>query len=126
MSSPELKETFYRLLTLILSHHWRWFFKGISLLLHTPLIYPLMGTFCFQLISGSVLTTYASREMDRVEQIDNQSQFIAIMASYGQSFLQPEIALLKQNLEALDSLQSKWKLYHKVIYNLIVLWFDRF
>lgn len=55
-----------------------------------------------------------SRELDRAEQVENQSQFIAIMTSYGQSFLLPDIAIFKQNLEALETLNSKWKLYHKV------------
>jgi hypothetical protein len=58
--------------------------------------------------------TYGSRDLDRAEQMDNRPQFIAIMTSYGQSFLMPDITIFKQNLEALDNLQSKWKLYHKV------------
>lgn len=60
------------------------------------------------------MTTYGSRELDRTEQVDNQPQFVAVMTSYGQSFLLPDIAIFKQNLEALQSLHSKWKLYHKV------------
>lgn len=92
INSSEIKETFYHLLTLILRHHWRSFFKG------------------------SVLTTYGSRELDRAEQMDNRPQFIAIMTSYGQSFLLPDITIFKQNLEALESLQSKWKLYHKAVF----------
>ncbi|XP_057374347.1 exportin-6-like [Daphnia carinata] len=92
INSSEIKETFYHLLTLILRHHWRSFFKG------------------------SVLTTYGSPELDRAEQMDNQPQFIAIMTSFGQSFLLPDITIFKQNLEALESLQSKWKLYHKAVF----------
>lgn len=63
---------------------------------------------------GSVLTTYGSRELDRSEPVENQGQFITMMNAYGLSFLLPDIAIFKQNLEALESLQSKWKLYHKV------------
>ncbi|XP_046438149.1 exportin-6-like [Daphnia pulex] len=92
VNSPDIKETFYHLLTLILRHHWRSFFKG------------------------SVLMTYGSRDLDRAEQMDNRPQFIAIMTSYGQSFLMPDITIFKQNLEALDNLQSKWKLYHKSVF----------
>lgn len=72
-------------------------------------------SFSFLIKIGSVLSAYGSRDLDRVEQVDNQPQFIAIMTSYGQSFLLPDIAIFKQNLEALESLHSKWKLYHKVM-----------
>ena len=62
-----------------------------------------------------MLATYGSRELDRTEQVENKPQFMAIMTAYGQSFLLPDISIFKQNLEALESLQSKWKLYHKVL-----------
>lgn len=60
------------------------------------------------------MATLGSRELDRTEQVENQAQFIAIMTYYGQSFLLPDIAIFKQNLEALENLNSKWKLYQKV------------
>ena len=37
-----------------------------------------------------------------------------IFQSYGQSFLQPDLAVFKQNLESLETLNTKWKLYQKV------------
>lgn len=40
----------------------------------------------------------------------------SILQAYGQSFLQPDIAIFKQNLESLEALNAKWKLFHKVIY----------
>jgi hypothetical protein len=49
------------------------------------------------------------------DQVLHQSHFLGIMQAFGQSFLQPDIAIFKQNLEALESLNSKWKLYQKVI-----------
>ena len=48
------------------------------------------------------------------DEVENEGQFISIMQSFGQSFLQPDISIFKQNLETLESLNSKWKLYHKV------------
>lgn len=42
------------------------------------------------------------------------------MQAFGQSFLQPDITVFKQNLEALENLNSKCKLYQKVC----VLWFN--
>jgi len=41
------------------------------------------------------------------------------MQAFGQSFLQPDISIFKQNLEALESLNAKWKLYHKATNNLV-------
>ncbi len=48
------------------------------------------------------------------DQVLHQNHFLGIMQAFGQSFLQPDIAIFKQNLEALESLNSKWKLYQKV------------
>ena len=37
-----------------------------------------------------------------------------IFQAFGQSFLQPDIDVFRQNLEALQSLNQSWKLYSKV------------
>lgn len=92
LPSSDLKETLYHLLTLILRHHWRYFFKG-----------PL-------------LVSYGSPGSKAAETVENQSQFISIMTAYGQSFMLPDINIFQQNLAALDTLHSKWKLYHKSIF----------
>ena len=36
------------------------------------------------------------------------------MQAFGQSFLQSDIGIFRQNLQALESLNSKHKLFHKV------------
>ncbi len=59
---------------------------------------------------GSVLTLMKGGE----EEVENEAQFTAIMRAFGQSFLQPDIGVFRQNLETLESLNSKLKLYHKV------------
>ncbi|CAG9786786.1 unnamed protein product [Diatraea saccharalis] len=38
------------------------------------------------------------------------------LSALGRSLLQPDIELLRINIETLDALNSKWKLYHKVNY----------
>ncbi len=48
----------------------------------------------------------------------NTDQFVGIMQAFGQSFLQPDLDVFKQNLQILEALNSKWKLYHKVSENL--------
>jgi len=90
--SSDLKETLYNLLTLILRHHWRFFFKG------------------------SVLKAYGSQASNVMETVENQPQFVGIMTAYGQSFMLPDINIFQQNLSALDTLHSKCKLYHKFIF----------
>ena len=39
---------------------------------------------------------------------------MAILNAFGQSFMQPDIMVFKQNLAALEVLNEKWKIYHKV------------
>ncbi len=47
-------------------------------------------------------------------QVLNRAEFQAVMEAFGQSFLQPDISIFKQNLAALDEANKKWKLFHKV------------
>ncbi|XP_052833798.1 exportin-6 [Octopus bimaculoides] len=42
--------------------------------------------------------------------------------AFGQSFLQPDIALFRQNLESLETLNTKWKLYHKKVFREALLY----
>ncbi|XP_052781970.1 exportin-6-like isoform X2 [Mya arenaria] len=86
--SPDMKCVLYELLHELLLNNWRYFFKG------------------------SVLTSLNNR----VETVENEEHFTAIMQSYGQSFLQTDIAVFRQNLESLESLNSKWKLYKKPVF----------
>ena len=48
------------------------------------------------------------------DQVQHRTHFLAILNAFGQSFLQPDIAVFKQNLLTLEALNEKWKLYHKV------------
>ena len=45
---------------------------------------------------------------------NTDSQLFTSAQAYGHSFLQPDIAVFRQNLEALEQLNAKLKLYHKV------------
>lgn len=53
--------------------------------------------------------------------MENEPQFSAIMQAFGQSFLQPDIHLFKQNLFYLETLNAKQKLYHKKIFRTTML-----
>uniref|UniRef100_A0A8C2XYN5 Exportin-1/Importin-beta-like domain-containing protein n=1 Tax=Capra hircus TaxID=9925 RepID=A0A8C2XYN5_CAPHI len=85
----------FELLFRTLHHNWRYFFKSTVL--------------------ASVQRGMAE------EQMENQPQFSAIMQAFGQSFLQPDIHLFKQNLFYLETLNTKQKLYHKKIFRSAML-----
>ncbi|XP_068823429.1 exportin-6 isoform X2 [Capricornis sumatraensis] len=93
--SPDVKAELFELLFRTLHHNWRYFFKSTVL--------------------ASVQRGMAE------EQMENQPQFSAIMQAFGQSFLQPDIHLFKQNLFYLETLNTKQKLYHKKIFRSAML-----
>uniref|UniRef100_A0A7M4E1U5 Exportin 6 n=1 Tax=Crocodylus porosus TaxID=8502 RepID=A0A7M4E1U5_CROPO len=94
-SSPDVKAELFELLFRVLHHNWRYFFKSNVL--------------------ASVQRGIAE------EQMENEAQFSAIMQAFGQSFLQPDIHLFKQNLFYLETLNTKQKLYHKKIFRTTML-----
>uniref|UniRef100_A0A3B3UCB3 Exportin 6 n=1 Tax=Poecilia latipinna TaxID=48699 RepID=A0A3B3UCB3_9TELE len=87
-SSPDVKAEMFELLYQILHQNWRYFFKT------------------------SVLTSVQKGGVD--DTMENEAQFTAAMQAFGQSFLQTDIHIFKQNLSYLESLNSKHKLYHRV------------
>ncbi|KAG9349889.1 hypothetical protein JZ751_026242 [Albula glossodonta] len=89
-SSPDVKAELFELLYQVLHHNWRYFFKN------------------------SVLASVQRNPPE--EPMENEAQFTAIMQAFGQSFLQPDIHIFKQNLSYLESLNSKHKLYHKKLF----------
>ncbi|XP_054991148.1 exportin-6 isoform X3 [Sorex araneus] len=93
--SPDVKAELFELLFRTLHHNWRYFFKSTVL--------------------ASVQRGIAE------EQMENEPQFSAIMQAFGQSFLQPDIHLFKQNLFYLETLNSKQKLYHKKLFRTAML-----
>uniref|UniRef100_A0A803TCQ5 Importin N-terminal domain-containing protein n=1 Tax=Anolis carolinensis TaxID=28377 RepID=A0A803TCQ5_ANOCA len=93
--SPDVKAELFELLFRVLHHNWRYFFKS------------------------SILASVQRGAAD--EQMENQAQFSAIMQAFGQSFLQPDIHLFKQNLFYLETLNTKQKLYHKKIFRTAML-----
>ncbi|KAM8779604.1 exportin-6 [Rhynchonycteris naso] len=93
--SPDVKAELFELLFRTLHHNWRYFFKSTVL--------------------ASVQRGVAE------EQMENEPQFSAVMQAFGQSFLQPDIHLFKQNLFYLETLNTKQKLYHKKIFRSTML-----
>ncbi|XP_067912796.1 exportin-6 isoform X2 [Heterodontus francisci] len=94
-SSPDVKMELFELLYQILHNNWRFFFKS------------------------SVLASVQRGTAE--EPMENAAQFVSAMQAFGQSFLQPDIQIFKQNLFYLETLNSKHKLYHKKIFRTTML-----
>ncbi|GFQ82242.1 exportin-6 [Trichonephila clavata] len=92
--SSEVKLPLFDLLHKILLHNYRYFFKV------------------------NVVNTLGESGNEKIE---NEQHFTKIMEAYGQSFLQPDINLFKQNLLSLETLNNKWKLYYKGYFKNIML-----
>ena len=92
--APDIKPELYCLLHEFLTHNWQYFYKS------------------------NVIKTM---QTGFVEQIDNEQHFMSIMQAYGQSFLQSDISIFKQNLESLEALNARWKLYRKKIFREVML-----
>ncbi|XP_015917777.1 exportin-6 isoform X2 [Parasteatoda tepidariorum] len=92
--SSEVKPPLFELLHKILLHNCRYFFK---------------------------VNVISSLGESGNEKIENEQHFTKIMEAYGQSFLQPDINLFKQNLISLETLNNKWKLYYKGYFKSIML-----
>uniref|UniRef100_A0A8C7X640 Exportin 6 n=1 Tax=Oryzias sinensis TaxID=183150 RepID=A0A8C7X640_9TELE len=93
--SPDVKAEMFELLYQILHQNWRYFFKT------------------------SILTTVQKGAAE--DTMENEPQFTATMQAFGQSFLQPDIHIFKQNLSYLESLNSKHKLYHRKLFRTSML-----
>uniref|UniRef100_A0A8C2XSS3 Exportin 6 n=1 Tax=Cyclopterus lumpus TaxID=8103 RepID=A0A8C2XSS3_CYCLU len=94
-SSPDVKAEMFELLYQILHQNWRYFFKT------------------------SVLTSVQRGAAE--DTMENEAQFTAAMQAFGQSFLQPDIHIFKQNICYLESLNSKHKLYHRKLFRTSML-----
>ncbi len=89
--TADVKGAVYSLLFHVLLHNQRYFFKP------------------------SVVRRLESQEKSsQQEEVLNRSELLAAMDAFGQSFMQPDVSIFQQNLGALEQLNKKWKLYHKV------------
>lgn len=48
--------------------------------------------------------------------VEHSEQLIAILQAFGHSLTQPDVTLFAQNLDSLEMLNQKWKLYHKELF----------
>ncbi|XP_065193562.1 exportin-6-like [Sycon ciliatum] len=105
---PDVKTVLFDVLRDVLLCHWRFFFP--SNLLARVRAGSAGGV-------GGVGGT-ASAESEPSE---HQEQFIAIMQAFGHSFLQPDINIFKKNLQTMEDLNEKCKLYDKELFRQMML-----
>jgi len=89
-TSSDLKVPLYNLFYHMLLHNWNVFFKT----------------------NVKSINTLNNNE----DKIENKENFLGVMKAFGQSFLQPDIAVFQQNIEALESLNLRWRLYSKTLF----------
>ncbi|CAB3993811.1 exportin-6 isoform X2 [Paramuricea clavata] len=89
-SAPDIKTEFFELLHQLLLNNWRYFFR------------PNVQTRVTHGDDGAC---------------ENQGQFVKMMEAFGQTFTQTDITVFKQNLQSLEDLNAKRKLYQKPIFN---------
>ncbi|KAJ8947794.1 hypothetical protein NQ318_019466 [Aromia moschata] len=98
LHASEAPDVFVALLTLlysILLHRWQYFYISQVRLGYSP------G--CSESEVGP-------------DQPQKPEQLLAVLQVFGQALLQPDINIFKLSLIALEDLNAKWKLYHKILF----------
>lgn len=92
--TPDIKVSLYELLHAVVANNWRYFFPN------------------------SIIKIMQRQD----ESVQHAPEFTAIFQAYGQSFLQPDITIFRQNLQSLENLNFKSQLYTKSIFRETMLW----
>ena len=101
--TSDIKGPLYAVLYHVLLYNWRYFFKS-------------------SMVRKGQAEDSAGQSLAIDGGLQEQGRFVSILQAFGQSFLQADISIFKQNLAALEDINSKWRLYHKSVFtqNLIV------
>lgn len=91
-SVPDLKMELLELYHQLLLHNWRYFFKSTVI-----------------------------SKMNGEDQLQHEDQFLAILKAFGQPLLETEIALFKKSIEVLESVNTKYHLYQKALFQSTML-----
>ncbi|KAL5473099.1 hypothetical protein EMCRGX_G027544 [Ephydatia muelleri] len=94
-SAPDVKLALYQLLFHLLLNNWRYFYPA---------------------------TVLAHMDTDDSETIEHEQEFSSIMQSIGQSLMQNDVNVFKENLEHLQQLNSKHNLYSKFQFRTTLLY----
>ena len=92
---PQLKRSLYEFLFQLLLNNWKYFYPNNSII-------------------GNAFIS--ANHTPKQEVLQNGDAFVHIMNVFAQSFLQNDITVFKQNLDALEILNTKLRLYQKEIF----------
>lgn len=92
-SVPDLRLSTLELFHQVLFHNWRYFFKS------------------------NVIS-----RMSGEDQLQNDEQFLAVLKVFGQPLVENDIRLFRKSIEILESLNSKYRLYEKSIFQSTMLY----
>ncbi|CAG2164605.1 unnamed protein product [Oppiella nova] len=93
---PQLKRSLYEFLFQLLLNNWKYFYPNNA-------------------ISGNAFNTVTNSQQ-KPEVLQNADAFVQIMNIFAQSFLENDITVFKHNLDALEILNTRLKLYQKEIF----------
>ncbi|KAL1132160.1 hypothetical protein AAG570_010117, partial [Ranatra chinensis] len=79
----------------------------------SPTVKPPLFQLLYSLMLHKWQYFYQGAINDCQPVLEHGDQLAAILTAFGQSLTQPDIALFSQNLQALEDVNHKWKLYHK-------------
>lgn len=108
----------FELLYQILHQNWRYFFKNSVLITvqrgasEDTMENEAQFTAAMQVSGHSFSAKVVTTHLFCLSSLFFQC--FSFLQAFGQSFLQPDIHIFKQNLSYLESLNSKHKLYHRV------------
>lgn len=89
---PDVLKTFYEFIYQFLFNNFKYFFKS------------------------NLLSSLNVPAHEQVEVVEHEEEFLRLMHIYGESFYRTDINLFKQNLEAIENLNFRLKLYHKLTF----------
>jgi len=92
--ASDIRSPLYHLLYQTLLNNWQFFFKSS--------------------LRGSIASL--SKQPAVQEEVTNKEIFLQTMRAFGQSFLQSDIVVFRQNIQSLEMLNQKWSLYKKQVF----------
>ncbi|KAK3931087.1 Exportin-6-B [Frankliniella fusca] len=78
-----------------------------------PLIKPAVFQLLFSILLHKWQYFYSSQLQQANVKSEHKAEFLSILNAFGQSLLQSDINVFRQNLQNLEILNNRWKLYHK-------------
>lgn len=110
--APSIKPALFQLLFRYLGH----LFIYLKLIFYHELIslYYLFLSLFFSILLHKWQYFYSGQLQNASLRSEHKAELLSILNAFGQSLLQSDINVFRQNLHSLEVLNNRWKLYHKV------------